>query len=342
MTTNKNLKRAVRDRAAKTGESYTTARRHVLAVKVGDPARDDEPGAPLRLAVAQTVVRGDPGSGDELRASGVEIRRLMRRAHDGGARVIHFGEGATCWPDTQVMSIEGPDVVGPADWDRADWAVLHDELARIAALAAELRLWTVVGAVHRLTRPHRPHNSLYVISDEGVVVTRYDERMLSNTKLQYLYSPGAEPVTFEVDGVRFGCALGMEVHFPELFLEYERLEVDAVLVSTVGVPATWFSSTASDNRSVLATEAQAHASTNSYWVSYASAAQDGAHAPAGVIAPDGRWVARCPQETWAAIVTVDLDDGPENLARPWRRTVRAGIYETHLVDDPRSTQRAGF
>jgi predicted amidohydrolase len=40
-------------------------------------------------------------------------------------------------------------------------------------------------------RPRRPHLSLYVISDQGAVVTRYDERMLSNTKVSHMYTPGS-------------------------------------------------------------------------------------------------------------------------------------------------------
>jgi hypothetical protein len=31
----------------------------------------------------------------------------------------------------------------------------------------------VLGSAHPLTPPHRPHNSLYVISDQGHVVNRY-------------------------------------------------------------------------------------------------------------------------------------------------------------------------
>ena len=58
-----------------------------------------------------------------------------------------------------------------------------------------------------------------------VLPESYDERMLSNTKLLYMYTPGSTPVTFVVDGVRFGCTMGMEVHYPELFLEYERLDL---------------------------------------------------------------------------------------------------------------------
>jgi predicted amidohydrolase len=118
-----------------------------------------------------------------------------------------------------------------------------------------------------------------VISDRGDLVTRYDERMLSNTKISYMYTPGTTPVTFEVDGVRFGCALGIEVHFPELFSEYERLDVDYVLFSSTGAPAQ------TDTRA-FATEAQGHASTNSYWVSFAVPAQQSVVAPSGMISPD--------------------------------------------------------
>jgi hypothetical protein len=80
--------------------------------------------------------------------------------------------------------------------------MLRQELNATAALARELKLWTVLGSVHPLTSAHRPHNSLYVISDQGDVMTRYDERLLSNTKLQFMYTPGATAITFEINGVR--------------------------------------------------------------------------------------------------------------------------------------------
>jgi predicted amidohydrolase len=105
----------------------------------------------------------------------------MRDAHCAGAGLVHFPEGAMTCPKKKIMSVSGPADVGPADWERVDWAVLRDELAATVALAGELRLWTVLGSIHRLTSPHRPHNSLYVISDRGEIATRYDERMLSRT-----------------------------------------------------------------------------------------------------------------------------------------------------------------
>ena len=199
----------------------------------------------------------------------------------------------------------------------------------------------VVGSVHPLTPPHRPHNSMYVISDRGELVTRYDERLLSNTKLSFMYTPGSGPVTFEVDGLRFGCAIGMEAHFPEVFAEYEGLDVDGVLFSA-GPGQT------PDGTAAFAIEAQAHAATNSLWVSFAMSAQHSTAAPAGAIAPDGRWAAQCPGNGQPAVAIADIDNRPESIgiavtkARPWRRLARAGIYDAHLVTDDRSDDRAAF
>ena len=330
MTANRNFKRRVRARAAKTSESYTAALRHFRATPPGESMPKN---TALRLSVAQLTVAPDPGDTAALRDSGEQIRRLMRDAHAAGARLLHLPEGALTCPDKRVMSATGPQNVGPADWDRTDWATLADELRAITELAGELRLWTVLGSVHRLTPPRRPHLSLYVISDSGTIATRYDERMLSNTKVSHMYTPGSAPVTFTVDGVRFGCSLGMEAAFPEIFLEYERLDTDCVLFSTHG-PGT------PTNNGPFALQAQALAAAGSYWVSYAGTAQDAPNAPSGVVAPDGDWLTRCPPDPVPAIATTELDLSTENYARPWRRVARSGLYAQHQApNDPRSLDR---
>lgn len=83
---------------------------------------------------------------------------------------------SAAWP---TPNLRRPAGVGPADWDHADWQCLRQELTAIARLAGELRMWVVLGAVHPLTPPRRPHSSMYVVSDWGELVTRYDERLLS-------------------------------------------------------------------------------------------------------------------------------------------------------------------
>jgi predicted amidohydrolase len=329
MTSNKNFKHRVRARAAKTGESYTAARRQVRPPGAASPKR-------LRLAVAQTELRQDALRAAELRAGGQEVRDLMRAAASMNARVVHFSEGAVCFPHKRIVMSD------PGGWDKVDWTAWREELTGIARLARELRLWTVVGSAHQLTAPNRPYNSLYVISDAGQVVIRYDERMLSNTKITWMYAPGSIPVTFDVDGVRFGCLLGFDSHFPELFTEYERLDVDCVLLSTSG-PGT------PGGGSSFSTEAQAQATSNSYWVSLAMPTQYSSEAPSGLVAPTGQWLARCARDGRAAVVAADIDDSTEDVdiavrkARPWRRTARSGVFGQHMVrDDPRSDDRRGF
>ena len=279
---------------------------------------------PFRIATAQHHAPPDPRDAAALHRAGQEIRQLMSQAHAEGAQLIQFCEGALCTPHKRILSSD-PERMAAADWTRFDWAAQQEELVAIADHARSLRLWTVVGAVHRLSDPRRPHNSLYVIDDRGKVATRYDERMLSNTKISYLYTPGSTPITFDVDGVRFGCTLGTETNYPELFAEYERAGVHCVLISTM------------DNGATFALQAQGHASVNSYWVSYATCTADSSVAPAGIVDPTGGWAARCSAtEAAPEIVTADIGREHEKLARPWRQKARGGLYaDASVTDDPR-------
>src|SRR6266496_2729417 len=54
------------------------------------------------------------------------------------------------------------------------------------------------------------------------------------------YSPGFEPVVFDVDGYRFGCAICIEVNFPSIFVEYDNLGVDCLLLSAWPVDSIFY------------------------------------------------------------------------------------------------------
>ncbi|MGY9064060.1 carbon-nitrogen hydrolase family protein [Streptomyces sp. CAS3] len=296
-------------------------------------------GRSLRLAVAQSTVPEDPTDPDNLRVSGEQIRTLLRAAGAAGARLVQFPEGSITYPGKHVLSSGPRGTLAASDWSRVDWDVVRAEAESVADLAGELGLWVAFGAPHPLTPPHRPHNSLYVVSDEGVLVSRYDKRYLSHTEVSHMYTPGTQPLVFEVDGIRFGTALCIEVNFPEVFHEYEQLGVDCLLVSVMVDDAA---------RAVVA---QAYATLYNYWVGYSVPAQFGATAPAAVFAPGGRRLASCPADSrpGLAIADIDLDsrdsdiDAALRLARPWRRTARAGLYEGHVVlGDRRSDTRTEF
>jgi predicted amidohydrolase len=221
-------------------------------------------------------------------------------------------------------------------WDEVDWSALREEFEQTAELAGKLGIWAAIGANHRLTPPNRPHNSLYIISDSGKLAGRYDKRFCSNTEINDWYAPGSEATIFEVDGFKFGCALCIEIHFPELFMEYERLGVDCVL----------FSAYAKDP--IFGVTAQAHAAINNYWLSLSAPTECSRGLASGLVAPDGQFVARC-RAGRSGMIIRELDRAaPEldialNKARPWRRTARTGeIYETRRVEDRRSANRLEF
>src|SRR5687767_5361234 len=130
----------------------------------------------------------------------------MHQAASEGARVAHLTECALIAPGKRELSANAQEIT-ESDWTRLDWAGLERELGSIADAARALHMWTVVGAPCRDVAHARPANSLFVFSDTGDLVCRYDKRYLSRTEQLYMYRPGRVATVFEVDGARFGCAI---------------------------------------------------------------------------------------------------------------------------------------
>jgi predicted amidohydrolase len=309
MTRNARLKARIRQRAEKTGESYTAARRHLVEP---DPAKVREP-VRLTVAVAQTVLRPDPRSVAQLRESGSRVRDLVADAAAQGAALVLFPEGALTSPAKGLMSRTGPEVIGEADWSGVDRQVLADEVAGVARLARERATTVVVGGIAFDDGAARPANSLFVLPGDGTPPARYDERMLSRTKSTLMYRPGSRPLVVEVGGVRFGCTMAMESHYPELFAEYERADVDGVLLGTHGN---------AELPEVFAIEAAGHAAANSFWVAYAGPVGG---PPSGLVTPSGSWQVRCADPAAESVIIGEIDTGAQRFAREWRRTARAAV-----------------
>jgi predicted amidohydrolase len=275
---------------------------------------------PIKIAVAQCRTSGD------VRENGREVRELMRRANSEGAAIVHFPEGA----------MSGCSKAHVKDWGRVDWDALREELLTVAYLARDLGLWVVVGCAHRLTPPHRPHNSLYVISDRGDVVTRYDKRFLSHTELTDWHTPGRDPCMFEVGGWRFGCALCIEVHFPEVFQRYAEMGVDCML----------FSAYADD--AMFGIQAQGYAASHSNWISVSTPTQMPRGLTSRLIAPNGEVQAEATPSLSEVIVDVLDERCPRwevalHRAKPWRARARDGsIYRQRYVQGPRSDVKSSF
>lgn len=271
---------------------------------------------PFRIAIAQLPITGD------AHKNGDAVRLAMREAAKGKARLIQFPEGMLSgYAKNPIM-----------DWAEVDWRAVRQELESVMTLAAKLKIWVVLGSAHPLTPPNWPHNSLYVISDEGKLVTRYDKRIVSHTEVTRFYTPGYEPVVFEVDGFRFGCVICVEINFPKLFIEYGELGIDCLLFSSYPVDA------------IFDTKARAYAAIHNYWVSLATPTETASFIKSGLIGPDGEVLNQIEQER--GVVFAELDrDAPEldmalNKARPWRASIDTDpAYKTRQLNDPRSVNR---
>ncbi|MGD7705417.1 carbon-nitrogen hydrolase family protein [Microlunatus sp. Y2014] len=270
--------------------------------------------AVVRLAVAQTTTRTDPADGAAFRAAGVEIRELMTQAHDQRADLVLFPEATFCFPDKRALSRTAPEL-GEADWTRFDWATLTDELELVRQHARSLALWTVIGTQTRGAEA-RPRTSLLVIDAEGEDHIRYDERRLSRTKDTVMYARGDGPAVFELNGLRFGLASGLEVLFDDIFLAYEDDGVDAVLFATQGPPNP-------EESDGLATSARAAARHHQLTVGFSAPVSHAPYVPSGVVGPDGRWMASCRARATPDVVTVEVTSRPEGAARAWRRSMVA-------------------
>jgi len=277
----------------------------------------------LALAVAQVQVVGDLPTPDVLRAAGERVRSAIVAAADRGARIVQFPEGMLTNPAKRLISGSSPHL-GDADWTRADWRALREELERIADACRARSICAVVGAPHQLSDGHRPHNSLYVFSSDGELVTRYDKRRLSTNETSYLYTPGTDAVVFEVDGFRFGMVICLETLFPELFIDYAAMDVDCVLISSAADP----------NFGRLAS---AHAVMNAITVSvaFASGAPGDSHR-SGICTALG-WIARC-ENAGPGLAVGGVPKLPSEVS--FHRRARNGLYDPWLAPkDPRSLDR---
>lgn len=86
----------------------------------------------------------------------------------------------------------------------------------------------------------RVRQSLYVISDQGLVVQRYDKIHLFDVTVadkaatyqeSKFIEPGElEPKYIDIDGVRVGLSICYDLRFPELYRALNQLDVDMIVV----------------------------------------------------------------------------------------------------------------
>ncbi|MBI5766383.1 MAG: carbon-nitrogen hydrolase family protein [Verrucomicrobia bacterium] len=278
--------------------------------------------AELRVGTCQFPVSAD------VVANGQWIRRQMTEAQAAGAEIVHFPEAALCgYAGVDVKSLDG-----------FPWAQQRAELEQVRALARELRVWVVLGAAHRLSGEHKPHNSLYVIDASGAVVDRYDKRFCTTGDLRH-YTPGDHFVTFEVKGVRCGLLICYDIRFPELYREYGRLGVKVMFHSFYNARQK----EGSIHPKIMPPTAQARAADHAMFISINNSSASRSW-ESRFITPDGLIAGALKlDEPGVMVNTVDTakkyyDAGGTFRASAWDGKLNSG----DLVTDPKSTERKRY
>lgn len=289
----------------------------------------------LRIAGCQFSLEADINQ--NLSAIVAQIRQAAKE----GARVAHF-------PETALSGYAGCDIPDSAS---IDWGLLRSATETVCGAAAENKIWVMLGSTHPLSDGHRPHNSVYVINDQGKIVERYDKRFCTGEcnpdptlDLEY-YSPGNHATTFELDGYKCGVLICYDYRFPELYRDLKTQGVEVLFQS--------FHNARRDQKThqegniwkdIVPATMMCRAATNYLWISAVNSATKYSSWPNFFVRPDGVISGRLTEHEPSILISqVDPNLEIWDAPGPWReRSIRGQLYSGELVEDPRSSDRTCF
>jgi predicted amidohydrolase len=277
----------------------------------------------IRVATCQFEVTG------EIKANADWIRKQMRTAAQQGADIVHFCECALPgYPGADYPTLQN-----------MDWGLLRHETQTILDLAGELKVWVVLGSIHRLTDDHKPHNSLYVISPQGRVVDRYDKRFCTRADLRH-FTPGDHFTTFQVRGVNCGLLICFDLGYPELYREYAKLGTQVILHSFYNARGKRYHL---ERARLTRVTGPGHAVVNNLFLSLANTAGPMSWG-SFVVAPDAEVLASLPdQQAGVVVTTIDPHEPRYDFTLPFRSLALQGVLHSGaVVQDGRSADRTSY
>ncbi len=221
-----------------------------------------------------------------------QICAQMQKAKRTGAEVVHFPECAL----SGYIGFDFP------NFDGFDWATLEAETRKVTVLAGKLRVWVVLGSVHKLNSSGKLSNCLYLIGPDGKIADRYDKRFCTAWELRR-FRPGNRFVVFTINGVKCALLICFDLRFPELYRALYKQEVNCVLQSFYNARQKG----PSVHTHIMRQTMQCNAATNHFWASVSNASGYYSPYPSCFIQPDGAIVRQLKQNKPGVMVnTVDL------------------------------------
>lgn len=253
------------------------------------------------------------------------IKKHIIEAKLKGADIVHFAECAlTGYPEVDLKTMDG-----------FNWKGMYEKTDSVVSLARQLKIWVILGSIHRLSEGVKPHNSLYVINSEGEIVDRYDKRFCTGGDLKH-FSPGDHFVNFEIRGVNCGLLICYDVRFPELYREYRKLNTDVIFHSFYNARQK----KGSIHPLIMPVTSQARAATNYFYISITNSSAPESW-PCHFITPNGLIQNKLAlNEPGILISEIDINKKYYDASGKYRERALKGILNSgDLVEDPHSKNR---
>jgi len=226
----------------------------------------NKPEVKLKVATCQFPVSGN------IKSNATYIKKFIKEATLNKANIVHFSEAALCgYPPKDVPS-----------FDNFNWDELRAETFSIISLAEKYNVWVVLGSAHYISENEKPLNCLYIISNEGKIVDRYDKSMLTKGDLKY-YTPGDHTVNIELNGFKLGFLICYDSCFPEMYNIYRHQNVHIMFHSFYN--AHHKDKTILDE--IIPAEIRVRASDNLMWVIANNSTGHYSSWPTCIARPDG-------------------------------------------------------
>ncbi len=300
----------------------------------------------LRVATSQFPVSSD------IERNTRYVLRQMQRARASGAHVVHFCEGA-------LSGYAGTDF---RSFREFDWPLLDSCSRQVMERAADLRLWVILGSSHPLSGGRKPHNCVYVISDRGRIMDRYDKRFCTGDRAGRSgelahYTPGDHACVFTVRGVRCAVLICHEYRYPELAREYKKRGVQVIFHSfhagnvsperlqfmqaQVGRDHHRLNGGTTYPEITMPAAAQASAASSHVWISCSNSSARYSCWPAFFVRADGVIIGRLRRHVAGILISdVDTRQPLYDSTQVWRpRAMRGVLHSARTVRDRRSAAR---
>jgi len=220
----------------------------------------------LKVATCQFPVSGD------VHKNATFIKDFIKEAAAQKADIVHFSEASlTGYPPVDITS-----------FDNYNWDELNTETKEIMILAKQYNIWVVLGSAHYIDVNVKPTNCLYIISNKGEIVDRYDKSMLTDGDLKF-YTPGNHTSTININGFECGFLICYDSCFPEMYNIYRHKGVKIVFHSFYN--ARHPGRTILDD--IIPAEIRVRASDNLMWVIANNSSGDYSSWASCIARPDG-------------------------------------------------------